>query len=64
MHLLEILLCFYQLGGNRGLRKCVELENVMKQDVSLVATAPHTHTHYAHRLLLLFDGWFNSVDFS
>lgn len=43
--------------------ECVELEqqrNVMKQDIS-AATAPHTPTYL---LLLLFDGWFNRVDFS
>lgn len=36
--------------------------NVMRRDASPVATAPHTPPQ--HCLLLLFDGWFNRVDFS
>lgn len=45
MHSQESLLRFYQQGGKKRFEKSIELEerrNVMKQDVSPAATAPHT----------------------
>lgn len=71
----QSLLCCYQQGRNRDLRNVLSWNNkgsVMERDVSPVATAPYarahtqacTHTHtFTHHLLLLFNGWFNRVDF-